>query len=288
MRFVQCDVFSDGPFSGNSLAVFPDAAGLSGAQMQQLTRELRHFETTFLTGPAQSDGSRPLRVFDLETELPFAGHPLLGAAAVVHDEQHEAIAAEIVFALNERRVVVHSEFRQGCYDVSMDQGQPAYLATLGATAARDFAKCFSLDSADLADGLPAEVISTGLRYLVLPLQQGMERASICVPDLEQRLNAVGAEFAYLFDVNGIEGRHWNNDGVVEDVATGSAAGVVGAYAHKHELLDAEGRLGLRQGQYAGRPSRISVQVESGPAGVDAIHVGGQVTVLGRGQFEVLP
>lgn len=288
MRYVQCDVFSNGPFSGNSLAVFPNAAGLTGIQMQQFTRELRHFESSFVTGPVHPDGSWPLRVFDLDTELPFAGHSLLGAAAVVHDEQIEAIEAQIVFALGGRRVAVHSVFRNGSYDMRMNQGRPNYLTTLDLAAARDFAVCFSLESNDLADSLLPEVISTGLRYLVLPLKRGLERAAIRVSDLEQRLNAVGAEFAYLFDVNDKEGRHWNNDGIIEDVATGSAAGVVGAFAHRHGLLGADGKLDLRQGQYTGRASRISVEVESGPDGIEAIHVGGQVTILGRGQFELLP
>lgn len=288
MRFVHCDVFSDGPFSGNSLAVFPNAAGLNGAQMQQLTQELRHFETSFLTGPALPDGSRPLRVFDLEAELPFAGHPLLGAAAVVHDEEYETTKAEIVFALGDRRVAVQSEHRETFYEVRMDQGRPDQLRVLGTAAGQEFARCFSLKSEDLATDLPLEVISTGLRYLVVPLRQGLERASISVPDLGQRLSEVGAEFAYLFDITGMEGRHWTNDGLIEDVATGSAAGVAGAYAHKHGLLDTDARLTLRQGRHAGRPSRISVQVESGFAGIEAIYVGGQVTILARGAFEVLP
>lgn len=85
-----------------------------------------------------------------------------------------------------------------------------------------------------------------------------------------------------------EGRHWTNDGRIEDIATGSAAGVIGAYAHKHQLLNAANRLELKQGQYAGRPSRISVQVDSGPDGIRAIQVGGQVSILGTGWFEVLP
>ncbi|WP_027259981.1 PhzF family phenazine biosynthesis protein [Leisingera aquimarina] len=288
MHYVLCDAFSDGPFTGNSLAVFPDALALDGRQMLQLTRELKHFESAFLTGQALADGSRPLRVFDLEEELPFAGHPLLGAAAVLHDLEQPAVTAKIAFALGERRVTLRSARRAAGFDVWMDQGKPLYLAELNGPAARQLASCFSLALEDLAPGLPLEVISTGLRYLVVPVRQGLDRAAIRVPELEQRLADVGAQFAYLYDVHRTEGRHWTNDGQIEDIATGSAAGVIGAYAHKHGLLNAANTLELKQGQYAGRPSRISVQVVSGPDGISAIHVGGRVTILGTGRFGVLP
>ncbi|UWQ32377.1 PhzF family phenazine biosynthesis protein [Leisingera sp. M527] len=288
MHYVLCDAFSDGPFTGNSLAVFPDARALNSRQMLQLTRELKHFESAFLTGPALPDGSRPLRVFDLEEELPFAGHPLLGAAAVLHQLEHPAETAEAVFALGERRVSLRSGRREAGFDVQMDQGLPLYLADLNGPAARELASCFSLAPEDLAPGLPMEVISTGLRYLVVPVHQGLDRAAIRVPDLEHRLADVGAQFAYLFDVHRNEGRHWTNDGRIEDIATGSAAGVIGAYAHKHGLLNAASGLELKQGQHAGRPSRISVRVDSGPDGIRAIQVGGQVSILGTGRFEVLP
>ena len=88
----------------------------------------------------------------------------------------------------------------------------------------EMAKAFNLDT--LSD-LPLEVISTGLAYLVVPVRGGLADVHITVPDLEQKLQRYGADFAYLFDVEAFEGRHWNNDGIVEDVATGSAAGVVG-------------------------------------------------------------
>ena len=81
LDYVHVDVFGDRPYSGNSLAVFPEAAGLSAAQMLRITQELRHFEAIFLA-PMPDTTAIPARVFDLFEELPFAGHPVLGAAAV--------------------------------------------------------------------------------------------------------------------------------------------------------------------------------------------------------------
>lgn len=84
MRYLHVDVFSSRPYSGNSLAVFPDSAQLSAKQMVRITQEMRHFESVFLARDDASDRSRHARVFDLAGELDFAGHPLIGAACVLH------------------------------------------------------------------------------------------------------------------------------------------------------------------------------------------------------------
>ena len=83
LQYVHVDVFSPTPYSGNSLPVFTDARGVSAEQMLRITRELRHFEAVFLEPTAATDTVRA-RVFDLLEELPFAGHPLIGAAATLH------------------------------------------------------------------------------------------------------------------------------------------------------------------------------------------------------------
>ena len=83
LEFMHVDVFSRTPFNGNSLAVFPNSSALSTDQMLRITQELRHFETIFLEPTEQPDRVRA-RVFDLVEELPFAGHPIIGAAAVLH------------------------------------------------------------------------------------------------------------------------------------------------------------------------------------------------------------
>ena len=99
------------------------------------------------------------------------------------------------------------------------------------------ASWFSLPNGDLDARLPLEVVSTGLRYLIVPVRDGaLARARISHRELDVALAEVGAEYAYLLDAEAGEGRHWNNDGVVEDAATGSAAGCVAAYLHRHGLL----------------------------------------------------
>jgi PhzF family phenazine biosynthesis protein len=275
-KFIHCDVFATKPYSGNSLAVFTDSAGLSGDQMQTITQELRHFESIFLN---ETDGVISARVFDLFEELPFAGHPIIGAACALHQQLGTEATQHWSFGLQgERTVHVSTEYCDGRYFGTLDQGRPDMLNVVDEK--REIARAFNLDS--LSD-LPLEVISTGLKYLVVPVEGGLAHARITVPDLEERLQRLGAEFAYLFDVNTFEGRHWNNDGIMEDVATGSAAGVVGAYALKHGLTQPGESFTLRQGHFMGRPSEIMVTSFGARDDIERVTVAGAVAFVGNGK-----
>jgi hypothetical protein len=102
LRYRHVDVFADRPYTGNSLAVFPDASGLTGAQMLAITQELRHFETVFLSD-VEASADVTARVFDLFEELDFAGHPVLGAAAVLHERAGGAGTRRRRFRLTDRQ-----------------------------------------------------------------------------------------------------------------------------------------------------------------------------------------
>jgi len=273
-----CDVFADRPLSGNSLPVVIHDKPLNDDFMLRLTQELRQFETTFLQ-PTDEPDLFETRIYDLDRELDFAGHPMLGAAAVLHDvygngdgERHWRLRV----LGREVPVTTVSSARPGCFDARMDQGVPQYIGVADAEQARRAAAAVSLGVEDLAPGLPLEILSTGLRYLVIPVASGLERARIVHPDLEQLLDELGAEFAYVLDVEQRAGRHWQNDGSVEDVATGSAAGVVGAYLLRNGRAVAGERIALRQGHFLGRPSVLNIV----PG--ERIEVAGPVTLLARG------
>jgi trans-2,3-dihydro-3-hydroxyanthranilate isomerase len=280
LRFFQVDVFAPRPFSGNGLGVFPEAASLSAAQMQSLTQELRQFESVFLAG----DKERPtrVRIFTMDEELPFAGHPLLGAGAVLH---HLAGAPAALTTLLEltggRRLEVRSSRAADGFLVEMDQGRATFGVPLDAGAVPE---ALGLRGADLHAELPLQVVSTGLPYLLIPLRQGLERARVLDRDFEGLLSSLGAKFVYLLDVEAREGRTWDNRGAVEDVATGSAAGPAGAYLVHHGRARGGEWLTLAQGRFAGRPSALEVQVS--PSG--DVRVRGKVYVVGEGQWLRLP
>jgi PhzF family phenazine biosynthesis protein len=284
--YFHVDVFSPRPFTGNSLTVFPDSAALSAEQMLAVTLEMRHFESIFLV-PAERNTVRA-RVFDLLGELDFAGHPLLGAACVLHELRGAAETESWSFVLRRKTVTVATERRGSGYSAVLDQGRPEFLGELAAERRAEFAAALGLEAGDLSPRYPPEVVSTGLRYLVVPIESGLERAGIRHRAFETLLATVGAEFAYLLDVNALEGRHWNNDGLTEDVATGSGAGTVGAYAVKHGLAAPGEEFILHQGRFTGRPSRIRVRGEGSPSDVMTVLVGGDVAMVGRGTLLALP
>jgi trans-2,3-dihydro-3-hydroxyanthranilate isomerase len=285
LDYVHVDVFSDTPYNGNSLAVIPDARGLSAGQMLRITQELRHFEAIFLEPTAQTNVARA-RVFDLSEELAFAGHPVIGAAAVLHDALGTAEAQTWRVELPVKTVTITTErAAKGFYGL-LDQGTPEFLGT---TNERESWACaFHLDPGDLHPALPLEVVSTGLRYLIVPVKPGaLERARI-PRDITEMVHGANAQFAVLLDEAALEVRHWNNDGMLEDVATGSAAGVIGAYRLRHGLARSGETFILHQGRFMGRPSTLRVQPEGTPDTIHTVKVGGDVALVGRGTIEALP
>lgn len=283
LHYLHVDVFSSAPYGGNSLPVFYNCPELSAQSLLQITRELRHFEAIFLQPdlPARKTAAR---VFDLMEELPFAGHPLIGAAAVLHHLSGAGTRETWSFDLAGRGAAVEVERREAGYFGVLDQGQPRFLGVVEARAA--IAQAFALGPDDLESNLPLEVVSTGLRYLIVPLLPERIGLARIASDITGLLAAHGAQFAVLLDVSTLEIRHWNNDGVIEDVATGSAAGVVGAYVWKHGL--AGPRFCLAQGRFAGRPSRLEVHAEAAHGEIRVVKVGGPVAILGQGQLDRLP
>ena len=289
MQFQLVDVFTSAAYRGNSLTVFPDAGGLSADQMAQITKELRQFESIFLN-PAGPRHHWQAHIFDLFEELAFAGHPVLGAAAVLH-HQHAADEGRgrWTVELTSAALTVETERRgQDTFHAVLPDMAADILGEPSGVSRPQVASWFSLTTADLDTRLPLEVVSTGLRYLIVPLRDGaLARARISHRELEAALAEIGAEYAYLLDVDAREGRHWNNDGVVEDAATGSAAGCVAAYLHRHGGLDDDQDAQLCQGRFIGRPSRIDISARSADGGV-RVTVGGEVVLVGSGRLDALP
>jgi PhzF family phenazine biosynthesis protein len=291
LEYVHLDVFAPAPYSGNSVTVFPNAAGLGARQMARITAEMRHFESIFLVAEGAADTVRA-RVFDLLEELRFAGHPVLGAAVALHDAAPNGPSERTwTVRLPARTVQVETVRTELGYLAWLSQGPAEVVGRLPGERRAEFAAALGLTEADLAPDFPLEVVSTGLRYLIVPVVGALARARIVRADFAELLATVGAEFAYLLDVANpahLEGRHWNNDGVVEDVATGSGAGCVGAYALRNGLARADSAFTLHQGRLVGRPSEIVVRAEGSAAAVTNVVVGGPVTPVGRGCLTALP
>jgi trans-2,3-dihydro-3-hydroxyanthranilate isomerase len=289
VQFQLVDVFTSTHYQGNSLSVFPDAGGLTASQMAQITGELRQFESIFLN-PAGPQHHWHARIFDLFEELDFAGHPVIGAASVLH-HQHggDKVHGRWTLELASGELTVETERRgPGAFHAVLPDVRAHFLGEQTGVSRAQVASWFTLLIGDLDSRLPLEVVSTGLRYLIVPVQTGaLARARISHRELDVALAEVGADYAYLLDAEAREGRHWNNDGVVEDAATGSAAGCVAAYLHRHGLLGDDQAAELRQGRFVNRPSRIGISARSADGGI-RVKVGGEVVLVGSGRLDVLP
>ena len=281
-RFVHVDVFASGPMSGNGLAVFLHTEGWPTSLMQRVTQEMRQIETIFLAHEGEDGASA--RIFTEDEELPCAGHPLLGAAAVLHRETaRDALERSWRLSLAEREVTVTTTLAGGGITAEMNQGPATFGAPLSPAHAVPILQRLRLGTADVADGLPLQVVSTGLPYLIVPIgAEALGRAGVTGRELEVLLAHHGARFAYLLDPVSREGRSWDNVGRVEDIATGSAAGPVGAYLWAHGRADCATAFELLQGRYLGRPSRLRVRRD----GQGNVFVGGEVWPFARGELDI--
>src|SRR5450432_85958 len=262
MKYYHLDVFSNKPYSGNGLTIFIDSKGLEKSFMQTITREMRQFESIFLR-QIDSNTFRAY-IFTMEEELDFAGHPVIGAAALLHDlysGQKEQNSWTI--QLNAKSILVKTVRRGNYYSAQMNQGKAEIRTVLSKDQERDFLGFFNLKEEDRADNLPLQVITTGLAYLILPVKSAsLSKVRVTIPDLEEKMEKINAKFFYILDVEHLRGRTWDNFGLVEDIATGSAAGPVGAYLVKSNLAAVNTVIMLRQGDFLGRPSNINIVVSN--------------------------
>lgn len=287
-NYYHVDVFAHQAYSGNGLAVFLQTEQWPTSFMQTLTQEKQQFESIFLS---EIETNHPpyrakARIFTVEEELPFAGHPLLGAAAVLHRTQApDQACCDWIIRLGERFVALRSQHRGNHFDCQMNQGQALIQAPLTYTAIAGVLQRLGLQESDLIQTLPPQVISTGLDYLILPiLSSAIDKVQFCSNDLEQELARLQAKFVFIFDVQEREIRTWDNAGKVEDIATGSAAGPAAAYLYEHGLMQQNQVITIQQGRFRQRPSCLSVEKNMH----GEILVSGGVWGISAGRLEAMP
>ncbi|MCC8165537.1 MAG: PhzF family phenazine biosynthesis protein [Planctomycetes bacterium] len=285
MNYHHVDVFAQTPFAGNGLTVVLPDVDLPRSTLLAITREFKQFETIFLL-PAEEKDVFPARIFTVDEELPFAGHPVIGAGAVLHRLFYpEADAASFALAIGGRRVPVRSNRADGRYRVTMDQGQALFAGTVDRTAAAAIATALSLRPDDIDPDWPMEIVSTGLRYLLVPVRSGLEKCRIRHDDFQSFLEGFGAQFIYVFDTASRECRTWGNVDHVEDAATGSAAGPLAAYLVKHGKAEADAIITIHQGRFVNRPSVIQARVTAAADSL-AVSIAGDVAFFASGTLTV--
>ena len=286
--FVQLDVFSSRPFEGNSLAVFPDGRGLSDQQMQALAREMNLSETTFIL-PREKTVERErgvrVRIFTVQEELPFAGHPTLGTAFWLRGATG---AGEVVLELNVGKIPIGFEETPGQPAFGeMTQVEPKF----GPAHDREtVVRATSLRDGDIDPSLPIQTVSTGMAFTVVPLR-GLEAIRRLQVDLksagEYLERSGGGKFFYFVTRETVDpaarlhARMLFHNG--EDPATGSAAGCAAAWMVANRVAQPDERVLIEQGVEMLRPSRIFVRAARVDNRVVNVRVGGNAVEVLRGE-----
>jgi trans-2,3-dihydro-3-hydroxyanthranilate isomerase len=275
LSYVLVDVFTDTPLRGNAVAVFDEGPALTGDQMQRLAREMNLSETVFLLPPERGGDAR-LRIFTPTTELPFAGHPVLGTAFVVGAAlqsakiQLETPAAMVPLELEiDGEQVTFARMRQPVPTWEPYPRAADMLAALGVAES----------------GLPIEAYQNGPLHVYVAL-----------PD-EAAVAAVKPDFAALAQLAGVgancfagSGGRWRTRmfapalGVAEDPATGSAAGPLAVHLARHGRIGFGEEIEIHQGAEVARPSVIYARADGSPADIEAVYVSGAAVIVARGEF----
>jgi len=285
LPFFIVDVFAERKYAGNQLAVVLDAGGLSGDEMQDITREFGFSETSFVLSRDAPDGGYPVRIFTPGGEVPFAGHPTLGTAAVIHNELLSPETRDVSLDLAAGRIPVTLG------DVLwMRQLPPIFGDTLDRSLV---APALGLEQSDLDRNHPIQTVSTGLPAVIIPLKNldALKRCRLDRERYRELAEVAGSPNLYAFcpepheAANDLAARMFADDlGVPEDPATGSAAGCLAAYLAEHRYLgDGDVDARLEQGYEIGRPSLLHLHAEKSSDGT-TVHVGGKVQMVARGEL----
>jgi trans-2,3-dihydro-3-hydroxyanthranilate isomerase len=287
LSFVQMDVFTSVPLEGNQLAVFADGRSLSDAEMQAIAKETNLSETTFiLPRDAATERERGVRVriFTVNEELPFAGHPTLGTAMVLRGNDG---AEEVALDLNVGRIPVRFSTRDGLPFGVMTQRDPEF----GKTHSReDVARAAGLKIDEIADDLPIQTVSTGNAFAIVPLKSlaVLQNLAPNWANMKAYLDKSDAKFLYFVSRETVNPEARLQSRMIfyngEDPATGSAAGPCAAWAVRNGVVPADEQVLMEQGVEMKRRSRIFFSAGRDGDRIVNVRVGGHAVEVIRGEF----
>ena len=284
LTFYIVDVFAEEKYAGNQLAIVRGGAGLPDEGLQKMALEMNYSETAFVLSEEETEGGYDVRIFTPGDEVPFAGHPTLGTAYVIQHEILTSPVESVTLKLKAGEIPV--TFGEVLW---MRQLPPTFGAILDPAL---FTRTLNLETADLDDRSPVQVVSTGLPALIVPLRD-LDALRRCKVDWERYTEVAGpGKNLYIFcpeshdDGPGdLSARMFANDlGVPEDPATGSAAGCLAAYLLEHSYLGTDAvDVRVEQGYEIGRPSLLYLQAERDGEKI-IVNVGGKVQMVARGEL----
>ena len=287
LAMTQWDVFSSRALEGNSLAVFLDGTGLTDGEMQSLAKEMNLSETTFILprdAATERDCGVRVRIFTVQEELPFAGHPTLGTAFALRAQRG---GNELVLDLNVGKVPVRFEENDGRpLFGEMKQVDPKF----GMIHSRDaVANALGVAPKDFDSSLPIQTVSTGLPQTITPLRSLSEIQNLRI-DLNRAseyLARTEGRFFYFVTRETVDREARLHARMLfyngEDPATGSAAGCTAAWMVAHGVAKPDERVLIEQGLEMKRPSRIFVRASRSNDRIVNVRVGGNAVEVMRGE-----
>ena len=299
LAFYQADVFTDLPFGGNPVAVFPDVAGLTDLELQQIAREMNLSETVFVFPPTDPAAVVKIRIFTPTQEIPFAGHPVIGTFFVLGSLKRLILREPVTRVMQECNlglfpVEIHA--KEGSVTrVVMSQPPPQFLDIVESREdIFSLARALGVAKQQITDTKwPIQVVSTGLPVMIVPVRTLTAVRSIvpdvsAIADLCQRYGANGMMVFSTMTVEQQATVHTRMFapliGIVEDPATGSASGALGAYLLHNGVVEVGPMTEIiaEQGYEIERPSRILIQVESDDDAIQTVKVGGEAVMVVEG------
>jgi trans-2,3-dihydro-3-hydroxyanthranilate isomerase len=299
-EFAQVDVFTQTPLAGNPLAIFADGRGLNDSEMQALAREMNLSETAFILprDPAtEAREGKKVRIFTVEQELPFAGHPTLGTALHLYASElasNSRKSAQITLDLKAGKIPVRfaansenagHERVDGQVFGEMRQRDPEFETTLSRKGVADV---IGVEADEIALEWPIQVVSTGLTFTIVPFrnQQTLSNLKFTYAQAAEFLKNTGANFFYFLCPERHEGRLEARARMFfyggEDPATGSAAGCAASWMVQHEAAKSDEQVLIRQGIECRRPSEMYVRATREGERVTNVRVGGYAVEILRG------
>ena len=295
-EFVQLDVFTQKPLAGNPLAIFPDARGLNDGEMQALAREMNLSETTFILprdAAIEAREGKKVRIFTVEAELPFAGHPTLGTALHLYASE-STTPAQITLDLKAGKIPVRfnansenagRERVDGQVFGEMRQRDPEFETPL---SREDVARIIGVAVDEISSEWPIQPISTGLTFTIVPFRnrQTLSDLKFSYIQAAEFLKKSGANFFYFLCPERSEGRLEARARMFfyggEDPATGSAAGCAASWMVQHGIAKSDEQVVIRQGVECRRPSEMHVRATREGGRVTNVRVGGYAVEILRG------
>ena len=289
--FLILDVFATGKYTGNQLAVCLDAGDLTGAQMQQIAREINFSETTFVPSSEPVNGGYNTRIFTPTTELPFAGHPTLGTAFAIQQEIIKDAVKRVNLNYQVGQIPVDLNYLNGEVDILwMHQQQPKFYDAVDVELLADV---IGVSLTDIDARYPIEPVTTGLPFIIIPLKTlaAVSQAKLNLDLYNESVANLPAQAILVFCPETIDPNRQLHVrvftecfGIPEDPATGSANGCLAAYLAKHQYFGSPSiDITVEQGIEMGRSSLLYLRANYTPTHCP-VSIGGRVINIAKGEF----